>query len=379
MRASTLAGLRTPLPVTVTMRLTSGRPSRTHVAPRRRRCRRSGRRRRRAGGQPSCGHLAAGDRGDQQCPRRRAGYTVGSTDELEAASSARPASAAAGGDRLGLVVLDRDRAARGAAGRQHDLCAEHHVGRAFAHQRVVAADPRLALGAVQQQRSAPAARASSSFSAVGNAAPPRPAMPAAAMRASSVRASQRVASRAARARGSRSSRPSLSMTMQRRAAAQRGSTRRSRGPCPTRRRAGRSRHRRPRATTRPDPHASPTSHHGRGFVADALVERQQRRWPAAAATRIGCSAAASCGRRCRSPPRMMVRALMRPPSAHPHGRRPRRCGSIAMQSTGQGGRHSSQPVHCASITVCISAARRRWRPPGRPGRHRRSRCSDPRR
>ncbi len=56
-----------------------------------------------------------------------------------------------GRNGLRLVVLDRDRAARGATGAKQDLGAQHDIGRAFLHQRVVAADPRLTLGAVQHE------------------------------------------------------------------------------------------------------------------------------------------------------------------------------------------------------------------------------------
>ncbi len=54
-------------------------------------------------------------------------------------------------DGLGLVVLDRDRRVPGPERSHEHLRAEHDVGSVLAHQCVVAADPGLAFGAVQDQ------------------------------------------------------------------------------------------------------------------------------------------------------------------------------------------------------------------------------------
>src|SRR6185503_867665 len=52
---------------------------------------------------------------------------------------------------FGFVVLDRDRAFSRAAGPEHELRTAHDLAGGFAHQRVVAADPRLAFRAVKYQ------------------------------------------------------------------------------------------------------------------------------------------------------------------------------------------------------------------------------------
>ena len=45
-------------------------------------------------------------------------------------------------------------------------------------------------------------------------------------------------------------------------------------------------------------------------------------------------------------------------------------GSSAMQSTGQAGLHSSHPVHCASITVCMCLATPMMQSTGQAWMHR---------
>ncbi len=52
----------------------------------------------------------------------------------------------------GLVFLDRDDTTHGTRSTPQDECAEHDVARGGAHQRVVTADPGLALRAVQHER-----------------------------------------------------------------------------------------------------------------------------------------------------------------------------------------------------------------------------------
>ena len=85
-----------------------------------------------------------------------------------------------------------------------------------------------------------------------------------------------------------------------------------------------------------------------------------RRLRGAGAVRSGCSS----GRR-------LARIEPQPgrqgrPAAHP-GRSAG--GRSSMQSTGQGGRHSSQPVHCASMTVCMKRGAPTIASTGQAGRH----------
>ncbi len=59
--------------------------------------------------------------------------------------------------------------------------------------------------------------------------------------------------------------------------------------------------------------------------------------------------------------------------------RPGVTATMAMQSTGQGATHRSQPVHRSAARCASAWRRRRWRRPGRPGCTACSRCRAPRR
>ena len=303
-------------------------------------------------------HLATGDRLDQlsfgaeRIERRQ-------LDEFDAVVLRRGDCSCDRGDSLRLVVLDCDRAARCAAGSEHDLAAQHDVGRAFTHQRVVAADPGLALGAVQDQvrdgarpRQRQLARRRK-----GRAAEARDAGAAQAIE-------QRDAVERAPVDWHQGRVPRVRRVVLDQDATTDARDRRSRcdldhdardGRVQVGRRvAGGSSDRRADADTRADRDDRFRR------LAGTLVEREHGDpWRGRGAQRAAAAV-----------------AVLRASSRNPAGRAGRlliagrsAAGRNSMQSTGQGGRQSSQPVHCASMTVCMKRGAPTMASTGQAGRH----------
>ena len=248
------------------------------------------------------------------------------------------------GDCLGLVVLDCDAAARG-PGRvhQHAGALDHVVG-PRAHQRVVAADPGFALGAVQQQV---AGRAAARGVELGRG------RIRGAAEARDAGLAQRGRQCLGRERGP--------VEVRGLAFARVGAVvlDHDAGPAAGRRRAGLDRdhgtcdrrvqrhHRRVVGFGDPSPEAD--------RIADP--HDRPRRAPAALVQRHG----RNCRDRCRAQRGggRGILARRKRESAGVvacHRGQAARDGSavtIVMQSTGQGGRHSSQPVQRSAITVCM--------------------------
>ena len=102
------------------------------------------------GGQRTMRHLDAGQHPDQLA--HAAGRIAGRDRDHRAGFGLFGGRGLHRRDRLGLVVLDADQHLVGLQQMAHDRRATQDLGRAFAHQPVVAGDVGFALGAVQDQR-----------------------------------------------------------------------------------------------------------------------------------------------------------------------------------------------------------------------------------